>query len=61
MAWAYSLTFALDAGSVALSDVAGFSCTYGKRAEAASYAAGVGTLELFNNDGKYTPGGGGTH
>jgi hypothetical protein len=61
MAWAYSLTFALDAGSVALSDVAGFSCTYGKRAEAASYAAGVGTLELFNNTGKFTPGGGGTH
>ena len=60
MAWAYSLTVALDAGSVALSDVAGFSCTYGKRAEAASYAAGVGTLELFNNDGKFTPGGGGT-
>ena len=61
MAWAYQLTFALDAGSVALSDVAGFSCTYGKRAEAASYAAGVGTLELFNNTGKFTPGGGGTH
>jgi len=61
VAWAYSLTFALDAGSVALSDVAGFSCTYGKRAESASYAAGVGTLELFNNTGKFTPGGGGTH
>ena len=61
MAWAYSLTFALDAGSVALSDGAGFSCTYGKRAEAASYSAGVGTLELFNNTGKFTPGGGGTH
>jgi hypothetical protein len=60
VAWAYSLTFALDAGSVALSDVAGFSCTYGKRAESASYSAGVATVELFNNDGKFTPGGGGT-
>ena len=60
MAWAYNLTFALDAGSVALSDVAGFTCQYGKTAEAASYAAGVGRLELYNNDGKFTPGGGGT-
>ncbi len=60
MAWVYNLTFALDAGSVALSDVAGFTCKYGKTAEAASYSAGVGTLELYNNDGKFTPGGGGT-
>ena len=60
MAWVYNLTFALDAGSVALSDVAGFTCKYGKAAEAASYSAGVGTLELYNNDGKFTPGGGGT-
>jgi hypothetical protein len=60
MAWVYNLTFALDAGSVALSDVAGFTCKYGKTAEAASYSAGVGTLELYNNSGKFTPGGGGT-
>ena len=61
MAWDYTLTCTLDAGAIPIGDVAGFQIGYGKNEPIAGYGAGSCTMELYNNDGKYTPGGGGTH
>ena len=61
MAWSYTLTCTLDAGAIPLADVAGFSINYGKTEPISPYSAGTCIMELLNNDGKYTPGGGGTH
>lgn len=61
MAWDYTLTCTLDAGAIPLTDVAGFSIAYGKNEPISGYTAGTCRMELYNNDGKYTPGGGGTH
>ena len=61
MAWDYTLTCTLDAGAIPLTDVAGFSIAYGKNEPISGYTAGTCRMEIYNNDGKYTPNGGGTH